>query len=287
MTERDIVAHALPSVIPFPSPRSRRRAIVPVATLAIAAGALCPAPAGAASLPLPPARAVAFRYASLHTALATVTPRPLARLARADMTAVRTSPDEPVPVISSAMLRTIASFPLRVMAAASRAASSAKTRVAFRANAIKPFAGFSSAAVTLRDSIVELTRAQLGRRYVYGGETPSHGFDCSGLVRYVLTSLHLVVPRTALEQSEAGEPLARDTSDLRRGDLVLFSGRSSGEASHVGIYVGDGRFIHASSAVGAVVESSLDRPRSSLAKIWTSARRIVDDSLRAAHDSSR
>ncbi|HTR78313.1 MAG TPA: C40 family peptidase [Gemmatimonadaceae bacterium] len=147
---------------------------------------------------------------------------------------------------------------------------------------IKPLQEMSVSAESVRDSIVALARAQIGRKYVWGGESPDHGFDCSGLVQYVLSALHIDVPRTARQLAKAGTPVPKDTSVLRPGDLLLFGRGKSGTASHVGIYVGDGLFVQASSAAGRVVESPLQRPVSALAKVWQSARRILtlDDSTK-------
>ena len=139
---------------------------------------------------------------------------------------------------------------------------------------VKTFQEFSSSALTLRDSVVALARAQVGRKYVKGGAIPTRGFDCSGLVKYVLASLRIEVPRTAREQSKIGNAIARDPGVLRRGDLLLF-GRDDDGISHVGIYVGNGRFVHASSAAGRVIESPLNRPPSALIKVLMSARRVL------------
>ena len=137
-----------------------------------------------------------------------------------------------------------------------------------------PFAIFgNSRRAAIRDSLVTLARQQLGRRYVLGGATPDKGFDCSGLIRYVLAKLDIKVPRTAAQQERVGEQVAKDTSELQPGDLVTF-GRGS-RATHIGIYVGDGRFIHASSAAGRVVESRLIRPPARLIKPWRGARRLL------------
>jgi cell wall-associated NlpC family hydrolase len=146
---------------------------------------------------------------------------------------------------------------------------------------IAPISEMSTSAQSMRDSIVALARAQIGRKYVWGGESPDHGFDCSGLVQYVLSALHLEVPRTAKLLAKSGTAVAKDTSVLRPGDLLLFGKTKTGAASHVGIYIGDGHFIHASSSAGHVVESSIDRPLSTLSKLWQSARRILapDDSV--------
>ena len=137
-----------------------------------------------------------------------------------------------------------------------------------------PFAIFgNSRRAAIRDSLVTLARQQLGRRYVLGGTTPDKGFDCSGLIRYVLAKLDIKVPRTAAQQERVGEQVAKDTSELEPGDLVTF-GRGS-RATHIGIYVGNGRFIHASSAAGRVVESRLIRPPARLIKPWRGARRLL------------
>lgn len=125
----------------------------------------------------------------------------------------------------------------------------------------------------LRDSIVFLARQQIGRRYVFGGATPARGFDCSGLVRFVLTALHLGLPRTAREQAETGFAVAADTGQLRPGDLVTFG--TSQRLHHVGIYTGDGRFIHASAKAGKVIESSITRRTSPLVRQWVGARRLL------------
>ena len=136
-----------------------------------------------------------------------------------------------------------------------------------------PFAAFNASARTLRDSLVALARAQVGRRYRLGGTTPERGFDCSGLVKYVMNALGTEVPRTALEQSRRGEEVARDTSRLRPGDLLTFG--NGKRITHIGIYVGDGRFVHASSVAGRVVESPVNRPRAPLIKPWRGVRRVI------------
>ena len=138
-----------------------------------------------------------------------------------------------------------------------------------------PFAALSASANEMRDSIVALARAQLGTRYVWGGANPDRGFDCSGLIRYITEKLHVNVPRTASEQSHAGREVARDPSRLRPGDLLTFG--TGKRVSHIGIYVGDGKFIHASTAAGRVIESRLDRKQSRGVKPWKGVRRIFAD----------
>ena len=147
----------------------------------------------------------------------------------------------------------------------------------------KPFEAYSVSAQALRDSIVALARAQIGTRYRTGGESPKKGFDCSGLVQYVMAALDLNVPRTARQQAKTGLAISRDTSRLLPGDLLTFGKGKKGGISHVGIYVGDGKYVHASSVAGKVIESSIDRPFSPLIKMWRGARRVLtlDDSIAA------
>lgn len=139
----------------------------------------------------------------------------------------------------------------------------------------KPFAAFSASARSLGDSLVALARAQIGRRYRFGGTTPEHGFDCSGLVRYVLAALHIDVPRTAREQARSGTSVPRDQTQLRPGDLVTF-GSATHPISHIGIYVGDGRFVQASSRAGRVIETPLNRQLIHGAKPWRGAQRVMN-----------
>ncbi|TFV99547.1 peptidoglycan endopeptidase [Oxalobacteraceae bacterium OM1] len=96
----------------------------------------------------------------------------------------------------------------------------------------------------------------LGIRYKYGGNGPEGGLDCSGLVRYVFKEvLGMELPRTSEEISRVGEKI--DTKDLQPGDLVFYNTLRRG-FSHVGIYLGDNKFIHAPSAGGAVRIESMD-----------------------------
>ena len=83
----------------------------------------------------------------------------------------------------------------------------------------------------------------LGIKYRFGGDTPTQGFDCSGLVRYAAEkSLGLKLPRRSSEMARLGESIKR--SELERGDLVFFNTRGQ-RFSHVGIYLGEGKFVHA------------------------------------------
>ncbi|HEX6746288.1 MAG TPA: C40 family peptidase [Longimicrobium sp.] len=129
-------------------------------------------------------------------------------------------------------------------------------------------------AVARRDSVVQLARQQLGRRYIFGGTTPS-GFDCSGFLKYLMRAMGYELPRTAAQQAQAGREVPRDPSQLRPGDILTF-GRG-GRVTHVGMYIGNGRFIHASSGSGRIVEANLDRPASHLVRAWYGVRRLLTD----------
>ena len=98
----------------------------------------------------------------------------------------------------------------------------------------------------------------VGTPYLYGGNTPQSGFDCSGLVTYVYRDmLDLRLPRTSRELAQVQGPRIAPEK-LAAADLVFFGGK--GSVSHVGIYVGEGRFVHAPSTGGTVRLDRLDGP---------------------------
>ena len=177
---------------------------------------------------------------------------------------------------------------LFIYPAVAQAQEGAREAPAYDAKALdapKPFAAFSRSAMTLRDSLVALARAQVGAKYVHGGESPARGFDCSGLVRYLVAALHIVVPRTAARQAFAGIEVPKDTSQMLPGDLVTF-GRGRGAVSHIGIYVGNGRIVHASTKAGEVIETDLLKPKVAGVKRWRGTRRVLtNDGMVAVADS--
>lgn len=138
----------------------------------------------------------------------------------------------------------------------------------------KPFQALSASVHSIRDSLVTIARAQVGTRYLSGGQTPDRGFDCSGLVRYVMAALEVKLPRTSRQQATSGLAVVKDPSRLRPGDLLTF-GKGKRGVSHIGIYVGNGRYIHASSVAGRVIESEIERPNSSLVRKWSGVRRLI------------
>jgi hypothetical protein len=97
--------------------------------------------------------------------------------------------------------------------------------------------------VYLREELNRTAGRFIGVPYLWGGTAPETGFDCSGLTMAVYQLNGLDLPRLSQEQFEAGAPVAQ--SHLEKGDLVFFSTAGSGKISHVGIYTGNGQFIHA------------------------------------------
>jgi cell wall-associated NlpC family hydrolase len=108
-----------------------------------------------------------------------------------------------------------------------------------------------SGVANLLRRIISTAYSYEGVPYYFGGTTPD-GFDCSGYVRFVFAQAGIWLPRMADEQYEVGRPIAR--ADLQVGDLVYFETYTEG-ISHVGIYVGGGNFISATSSAGIAVRS--------------------------------
>ena len=98
-------------------------------------------------------------------------------------------------------------------------------------------------AAHLRNEIVETAESFIGIPYRWGGSSPDHGFDCSGLAMAVYQYNGLNLPRSSREQYEVGTAVER--SEVDRGDLVFFATSRMRRVSHVGVYTGDGRFVHA------------------------------------------
>lgn len=123
------------------------------------------------------------------------------------------------------------------------------------ADYVRLYTGSSSAGSAIGDDIVSTALSCLGVPYVYGGASP-RGFDCSGFTMYVFSVHGYSLPHSATSQWNTSGTYV-EKSDLQPGDLVLFCdpSRSNGKAcSHVGIYIGDGQFVHASSGSGKKIQ---------------------------------
>lgn len=103
-------------------------------------------------------------------------------------------------------------------------------------------------------TVVATAKKYLGVPYKFGGDTPK-GFDCSGYLQYIFAQNGMKIPRTADEQYKIGTSLSQ--SQLKTGDLVFFTTYEKGP-SHCGLYLGDGKFIHASSSKGIHIDELSD-----------------------------
>ncbi len=113
--------------------------------------------------------------------------------------------------------------------------------------------------LSISAKITSLAKKKLGRRYVWGATGERNTFDCSGFTKYVYKKNGINLPRRAIAQSKYGKYVPR--SKLKKGDLIFFdtSKHHRGYVNHVGIYLGNGKFIHASSAKKKVVITSLHK----------------------------
>lgn len=127
------------------------------------------------------------------------------------------------------------------------------------------------ANLELGQQIVNYAMYYLGSRYVYGGSSPS-GFDCSGFVSYVYSNFGYSLTRGATSMYRTNG-VAISKSDLSVGDLVFFSSNGGSSITHVGLYIGDNEFIHASTPSSGVIISRLDSTY--YLNVWYGAKRII------------
>ncbi len=129
----------------------------------------------------------------------------------------------------------------------------------------------SSENTSLGQQIANYALQYLGYNYVYGAESPKDGFDCSGLTYYVYGQFGYDLSRTASQQyKNNGSSVSKDS--LQQGDLVFFSSNGS-SVTHVGIYIGDGQFVHASTSTTGVIISDLSSAY--YTKAWFGAKRVI------------
>jgi cell wall-associated NlpC family hydrolase len=118
---------------------------------------------------------------------------------------------------------------------------------------------------------VRVAQRYLGTPYVWGGES-ARGFDCSGFIMRVMRDLgYQALPHSAAEQFRYGMPVAKEL--LKAGDIVFFANTYKPGVSHVGIYLGRGRFIHAANSQDGTIVSSLNEPK--WVEKYAGARRLV------------
>jgi cell wall-associated NlpC family hydrolase len=122
------------------------------------------------------------------------------------------------------------------------------------------------------DKVIDLAKTLLEKKYVWGAEGPNT-FDCSGFTKYVFKkSVEVSIPRVSRDQSKFGQSVSK--SQLQKGDLIFFDteGSNNGNVSHVAIYMGNNKIIHASSSKGKSLISDMS---SYYSKAFVNARRVL------------
>ncbi len=128
---------------------------------------------------------------------------------------------------------------------------------------------------SLIGQVLEVAASQIGTPYRWGGDSPDSGFDCSGFVRWVFEQLGVELPRDSRSQAAVG--VVVDRKDLRPGDLLFYSRRrGSNRVGHVGIYLGEGQFLHSPRRGQPIqVSPAFDSYRQA---VFLGARRVLSDS---------
>jgi hypothetical protein len=137
-------------------------------------------------------------------------------------------------------------------------------------------AGARATPSTLADSIIATATEAMGRPYTFGGTgAGGEGFDCSGLIQYAYGKHGIALPRRSTDQAREGRKVDREVKRLAAADILTFSNRS-GQVTHVGLYLGGGRFIHSASRGVQVSTLSAEDPYGRWwYKRWVGIRRIV------------
>ena len=144
-----------------------------------------------------------------------------------------------------------------------------------------PPSSVASPAPTPRALVVATADELVGTRYHYGGNSPKSGFDCSGFVHWVYAQQGIDLPRTTRGLTKAGTRIPARRAELLPGDLLLFAGHGT-RITHVAIYAGDGRIIHASSGQHTVRYDDLDSARGRwFREHVVSARRVIAERVAA------
>jgi len=123
-----------------------------------------------------------------------------------------------------------------------------------------------------KNRVIKEAKKFLGGRYIWGGTTPK-GFDCSGYVKYVYAKAGINLPRTAYQQSMVGKTVKK--SKLKKGDLLFFltDKKRHIPITHVGLYIGNDRFIHAASKKEGIIISKLSKSKYN--KFFVKAKRVL------------
>lgn len=133
----------------------------------------------------------------------------------------------------------------------------------------RPDTAQSTEVSSLAQQIVDYSKTLQGIKYVYGGYS-TKGFDCSGFTKYVYAHFGITIPRSSSEYVSFGKKVSKE--NLRPSDILLFDTDNNGTCGHVGIYLGNDKFIHASTSKGKVIIMTLSEYRGK----YIGARRVID-----------
>jgi cell wall-associated NlpC family hydrolase len=123
--------------------------------------------------------------------------------------------------------------------------------------------------------VVQTALEVIGSPYQWGG-TAENGFDCSGLIQYAYGRHGIRLPRMSRDQAQAGSAIPTDLDSLRPGDILAFSAQPGGGVTHVGLYIGEGKFIHSSSTGVRLSRLVRDDPDGKYwIPRWVGARRLL------------
>ncbi|WP_195238679.1 C40 family peptidase [Romboutsia sp. 1001285H_161024_C4] len=128
----------------------------------------------------------------------------------------------------------------------------------------------SGSMTTKQRDVVTLAESKVGKKYVWGATGPN-SFDCSGLTSWCYKQLGITIPRTSSQQSTYGKSVSK--SNLQPGDLLFFSTNGTGRVSHVGMYIGGGKMVHAANPSKGVRYDDINS--SYYSKTYTNARRVL------------
>jgi len=134
-------------------------------------------------------------------------------------------------------------------------------------------AGTSEEGQSRTQSIMITAYSQMGKAYRYGGASPTTGFDCAGFVQWVFAQQGMSLPRSTKGQSKAGVPVPKEA--LRPGDLLFYWRGRHRRSKHVGIYTGEGKFIHSPHTGSVITEDLAFDPYHQA--LFIGARRVYDD----------
>ena len=188
------------------------------------------------------------------------------------------------PILGAVLLAAACAAPPATIATTTAPLPESGPRLTVETDPGAPPSSVATPEPTPRALVVAAADELVGTRYRYGGSSPKSGFDCSGFVHWVYAQQGIDLPRTTRGLTKAGTRIPARRTELLPGDLLLFAGHGT-RVTHVAIYVGDGRIIHASSGQRTVRYDDLDSARGRwFRQHVVSARRVMPAARVAARE---